>query len=226
MFTDQQLLQMLTNTEDAVVERKTWSDFRDFAKAGCAFSNSLAADQPGVLFVGVRDNGQVEDRPVNIEEKLKIVSGELSNVFPAILPTVLALEKDGRPFIAAVIYGSRNKPHFAAHSWIRKGTETVDASEDNLRRFIAERSGKVAEILKWKDQIVIVNILQPPDVHHRVGRIASSMRTFVLDCNEHWVIVGDREALPNRSTNCFTLSRVSLSFDVGTNKLVLEVSTE
>lgn len=218
MLTDDDLFRRLTNIEDATVERKTWSDYRDWTKVACAFSNSLSVDQPGVLFVGVHDSGKIESKDVNVEEKLKNVTGELSNIYPPINPTILVREKEGQKFVAVIVYGSKNKPHFSGKSYVRKGTQTVDASEENLRGFIAQRSGKVAEILKWRGKRVHVKMVQPEHVHYTVGRIASDMMLLVMDCNEHWVSLSDGQA-----STSYALNRIQLAFDSGKQLLVIEV---
>ena len=218
MLTDDDLFARLTNIEDSTVERKTWSDYRDWARAACAFSNSLSVDQPGVLFVGVHDNGKIETRSINIEEKLKNVTGELSNVYPRINPTILVREKEGHKFIVVIVYGSKNKPHFSGKSYVRKGTQTIDASEENLREFIAQRSGKVAEILKWKGKRVQAKIINPEHVRHAVGRVASDVQSIVTDCNEHWVSLGD-----GQRSNTYSLDRIQLGFDTDRQQLVIEI---
>jgi hypothetical protein len=52
----------------------------------------LAIGQPGILFVGVKDNGDIEEKQTNFEKLLRDVSGELSNIYPgrAHLPRPMA----------------------------------------------------------------------------------------------------------------------------------------
>jgi len=45
--------------------------------------------------------------------KLKNLTGELTNIYPPINPTISVREKEGHKFIAVVIYGSKRKPHFS-----------------------------------------------------------------------------------------------------------------
>jgi len=222
-LSDADILARLTAIEDGTTERKPYADSRGWVKTVVAFSNSLAIDQPGILFVGVNDNGVIQDQPTNFEDKQKAVTGEIGNVFPPVNPTILVREKDGKKFIAVIVYGSRERPHFAGKSYIRSGTQTLEASEENLRQLIAQRSSKVAEILKWKDKIAVVNYLHPEEVHHRVGRVATSTLSIVDDCNEHWVTLRGSGNPPERSS--ISVKRVELSFDYGNNRLILEVSS-
>src|SRR5580704_9920897 len=54
MLTDADILQRLTNVEDATVERKVASDLRDVVRTAVALSNSLPVGDPGIIFFGVR----------------------------------------------------------------------------------------------------------------------------------------------------------------------------
>ena len=69
-LSDQDILSRLTNIEDSTVERKTASDYRDCLKTTVAFSNSLPVDDPGLIFVGVGNDGTVQDR-LNCEKLQK-----------------------------------------------------------------------------------------------------------------------------------------------------------
>jgi hypothetical protein len=220
-LTDADILARLVATEDGTVERKTSSDNRDWIKAAVAFSNSLENDQPGVLFVGVFNDGRVQEGTTNFEELQKRISGELSNIYPPIYPTILVREKEGKKFIAVIIYGSPERPHFAGKSWVRDGTQTRDASEANIQEFIAKRNSKVAEILRWKDKAVTLHTLHPPEVALRVGRVANVISLMVHDCNSHWVTLKDAGNSPSRMS--YTLKRIELSFDHQKQSLLLEI---
>ncbi len=220
-LSDADILSRLAAVEDSTVERKTYSDYRDWIEAAVAFSNSLAVDQPGVLFIGVYDNGDIQDQAIDLEKMQKKISGELSNIYPPIYPTILVREKEGKKFITVVVYGSADKPHFAGRSFIRDGTQTIDASEKNIREFIAQRSGKVAEILRWKNKAAVVNELHPEAAHFRVGRIASSVRSIVHDCNEHWITFRNSANPPQFKS--VSLRRVELAYDPGSDVLILEI---
>jgi predicted HTH transcriptional regulator len=78
--TDEDILARLTAVEDGTTERKPYADFRGWVKTVVAFSNSLAPDQPGVLFIGVNDNGTIQEQQPNFVEFQKKVSGEFTNI--------------------------------------------------------------------------------------------------------------------------------------------------
>ena len=62
----------------------------------------------------------------------------------------------GGEFLAVIVRGSENRPHFAGPSYIRDGTQTKEASGEQFTRLIAERSSKAREILKWRGMVVTV----------------------------------------------------------------------
>jgi predicted HTH transcriptional regulator len=121
ILSDADILARLTAVEDGTVERKTYSDNRDWIKAVVAFSNTLEVDQPGVLFVGVFNDGKIQDPVGDFETQQKKISGELSNIYPPVYPTIVVREKDGRKFVAVIVYGSPDRPHFAGKSYVRDG---------------------------------------------------------------------------------------------------------
>jgi predicted HTH transcriptional regulator len=84
-LSDEDIRTRLTDTEDGTVERKTASDYRDCLKTAVAFSNSLPVDDPGIIFVGVYDDGKVQDG-LSLEALQKNVSKELSKIYPRIYP--------------------------------------------------------------------------------------------------------------------------------------------
>ena len=63
MLTEQDLLARLRNFEDHFVERKTAGDSKDWVKTAVAFANSAPVDLPCVLYIGVKNNGEIEERP-------------------------------------------------------------------------------------------------------------------------------------------------------------------
>ena len=215
---DADILARLTAFEDGTTERKPYADFRGWVKTIVAFSNSLNEDQPGILFIGVNNDGSIQDEGKNFEKLQMQVSGELSNIYPPVNTTILVREKDSKTILAVVVYGSRNKPHFAGKSYLRDGTQTKDASEANIEEFIAKRSSKITEILKWKDKQVTVKKLNRPEMV--AARISTT--THVLhDCNQHWVTLKALGNSPALST--VLLKSVELDYDFENRCLLLIV---
>jgi len=216
---DQDILVRLTNTEDSTVERKTASDYRDCLKTAVAFSNSLPVDDPGIIFVGVGNDGTVQDG-LNLDALQKDVSKELSKIYPSIYPQMKVMrDTKGREFVALIVRGSENRPHFAGPSYVRKGSETVEASEEQFAELIARRNSKADRILSFKGKgLTVVNRLE------RLGQPAYESQwpdATVVDCNQFWLTL---ENPTGKDRHSFPLSRVELNFDNARNRLLLEIT--
>ncbi len=80
---DQDLLLRLRNFEDNFVERKTIGDKTDWLRTTVAFANSLPVGFPGILFIGVRNDGTIEGT-ANLESLQKTVNDILNSAYPPI----------------------------------------------------------------------------------------------------------------------------------------------
>ncbi len=108
-LTDADLLSRLANTEDNFVERKRFSDDREWLRTAVGFANSCPVDFPGILFVGVYDNGQPEMPrvPTNLDSLQKTLSERLKEAWPPIYYLTKTLRKDGSEFLGVLVPGSR-----------------------------------------------------------------------------------------------------------------------
>jgi predicted HTH transcriptional regulator len=219
-LTDADILSRLTNIEDATVERKTMSDSRDWVKAAVAFSNSLPVGDPGIIFIGVYNDGRIGDKGIS-DSTVNKVGGELSNIYPSIAPQILVRQTGGKDFIAVIVRGSPDKPHFAGHSYIRQGTNTVAASEKQFEELVAMRNSKAAQILKWKNRTITLDRLNSPQQTPMLGRLGSSQRKIVRECNEFYVTLDEANAPDNLES--FPLRRTQLNFDHANKCLKLEL---
>ena len=190
-LSEHDILLRLTTTEDSTVERKTAHDYRDCLKTAVAFSNSQPVDDPGIIFVGVGNDGTVQDNP-NLDSMQGKVSDELSKVYPPIYPQMKVMRKDGREFLAVIVRGSMNRPHFAGPSYIRDGSRTIVASKDQFEQLIAERNRKVRYILRWKGREITYRYLEPALTSLKPG--------ILTDCTEHFVVVDKTRVVPLECT--------------------------
>lgn len=158
-ITDADLLLRLTNYEYHFVERKTGGDSRDWLKTGVGFANSAPIGYPAVLYIGVKDGGAVEDS-VNLDSLQKTFGKKLEDAYPPIYYMTKVLAKDGKQFLAIIVPGSEDRPHFAGPSYIRAGSETKIASEPQFQELITQRQSKAYEILKWKDKQATVDYMR------------------------------------------------------------------
>ena len=220
-LTDADILARLTAVEDGTTERKPYADFRGWTKTVVAFSNSLNEDQPGVLFVGVNDNGTIQDEGKNFADLQKKVSGELSNIYPPVNSTILVREKDGKEFLAVIVYGSSNKPHFAGKSYVRDGTQTLEASEAQFDGLIAKRSSKVAKILEWIGKEITYHTPQIVQFDAALNTNTRKTTQILHDCNQYWVSLKGLGNSPKLTS--FQLRQVELNYDHANSRLMLDV---
>jgi hypothetical protein len=225
-FTDEDIFAKLTDTEDATVERKLHNDKKkDWVKTVVAFSNSLADGQPGILFIGARDDGRIEEgqaQKTNFADFQKKVSGVIADIYPPVYPTILSRKKDGLEFLVVIVYGSPNRPHFAGKSYRRDGTQSVDASEEHIEEFIARRSSKFVEIVKHKDETVTLSLLLSESHRARSGgTYAQRIEAQIVVCNQHFITLKyNHQGLKIQS---YPLRIVEISFDNPNNRFELIV---
>jgi predicted HTH transcriptional regulator len=207
-LSDQDLLSRLKNFEDNFVERKRSSDKKEWLRTTVAFANSTPVGYPAVLFIGVKDDGTPEQKTVNLDSVQKTFSEVVSNAYPPIYYSTKILESHGKQFLAVIIPGSEERPHFGGHSFVRVGSQTRKASEKQFIELVTQRSSKAREILKWKDKRITVGFLGP-------GGETSRREGIVTDCNQFYVTFDNRDSVP--------LRRVEVSFDSRNNRLMLEI---
>ena|ERR1700723_1020091 len=211
------LLARMRNFEDHLVERKTVKDERDWKKTAVAFANSVPVGLPAVLYIGVRDNGEIETPQYNLDEVEKKFNRQMEKVYPRIAYVPKIIAGDGRQALAVVIPGSDLRPHFAGLAYVRKGSESIEASEDQFTELIASRTAKSREILRWKDRIVSVHQLNVEHTVHVLGRIGSTAEMFVQDCNSLYV------TLKQGGLVSYPLRNVDITFDHAKSRLALEI---
>lgn len=204
---DQDLLLRLASFEDQFVERKTSSDKKGWLKTAVAFANTTPVGYPAVLFIGVRNDGTIEG-VTNLDKLQQTLNDILGEAYPPIPTFPKVLEKDGQQFLAVIIPGSPERPHFAGHSYVRSGSETIKASDKQFLELIAQRNSKAREILRWKDKTITVHYIE----------LHKQKDGNVIDCNQFYVTVRFENV-----TESFSLTTAEISFDNQKDTLRLEV---
>lgn len=217
-LSDQDLLNRLINFEDHFVERKTIADQKDWVKTVVAFANSAPNGYPCVLYIGVKDNGEMETPQQDLDSAQKTLNKKLKAVYPPppYLPKIIS--KDGRQALAVIVPGSALRPHFSGPAYVRSGSETINASEDQLTELIARRNSVASKILEYKDRnVTVIEWMELPGT--LPGLIVRSDIT-VIECNQFWVTLVHQG---NKDTYYVPLNRVTLNFDGKKNQLKLEL---
>jgi hypothetical protein len=220
-LSDAELLARMKNFEDHLVERKTIGDQKDWRKTVVAFANSAPVGLPAVLYIGVRDNGEIETSQHDLDSTQRTFNRLMQDVYPRVPYVPKIVTENGRQALAVIIPGSESRPHFAGLSYVRRGSETFEASEDQFAELVAQRNSKAALILQSKgENVTVVSLL--PD-----GRIASGAMsrrwpdtTVVVNCNQFYVTL---QWSPTGVAESFPLSRVEVNRDNLRSRLQLEI---
>ncbi len=217
-LSDEDLLNRLTNFEDHFIERKTCGDHKDWVKTVVAFANSAPDGYPCILFIGVKNDGEIEAPQQNLDSVQKTLNTKLKDVYPApaYLPKILT--KDARQALAVIVLGSELRPHFSGPAYVRKGSESISASDEQFNELIVRRNSKANRILECKGRVVtVINVMQVP-----YGLQTSQWAEFttIFDCNQFWVTFENRTSGTKES---IPLDRVDLSFDDAKGRLRVEV---
>ncbi len=152
-----QLLRRLSNREDNFTERKSdGAKPAELRRTLVAFANSVPEGQTAILFLGVRDDGQLQG--VRDTDSLQKTVRQICerDCYPPLKYATSVLEIDGKAVIAVEVPPSTDRPHFSGAAYVRRGSENVVASEALFSKMVRSRLGKPREILQWKDQLITV----------------------------------------------------------------------
>ena len=214
-LSDGDLLARLKNFEDHFVERKSVGDSKDWLKTAVAFANSAPNGYPCVLYLGVRDSGEIETPQANLDKLQKSFNETMKRAFPPLPYFTKIISDDGKQALAAIVLGSELRPHFTGLAYVRKGSETREASEQEFDALIAQRNSKAARILQWKDKNITVFVGTGD------SEIPWPNSTVLVDCDQFYVTI---QAVPHEPPSSFPLSKVEINRDNLRSRLQLEIS--
>lgn len=201
------ILFKLKNPEDNFVERKTHSDSKDWLKTVVAFANSVPHDEFGILFIGVRNDGSLENA-VDWDSVQKTLNQKLANAYPPIGYSCQVIQKQGKECLAVIVPGSPKRPHFAGPAYVRVGSETKNASDEEYGRLIAERHSKAYALLHAKGGRLKVKFQKEPDDYWALGVDAVRAYWEVEHCDQFTVTLS---AIGRGYTIRIPLTRVEIS---------------
>ena len=130
--------------ESQTVEfKESWRD--EYLKTVCAFANT----DGGVLYVGVKDNGEVVGVD-NVKKLLEELPNKVVNTF-VIAVDVEADEEDGRSFVKITVHKSNLALSYRGKFYTRSGSTTQELKGSALQRLLLKASN-----LSW-DEIGVDN---------------------------------------------------------------------
>jgi len=218
--------------EDNLVERKVESDLKDLLKTLVAFANSVRPGQVAVLLIGEQDDGTVQgvSNPDNIQKRIRQVC---EKIYPPIIWRSEVYEKEGKYCVRVEVEYDGDTPHFGGVAWVRRGSETIKASEEVFQRLIDLRSSLVRELSKWLGKEVTVYGdpgtvpmsrqepgLYRPVIHIFQHRWAAPEYAKIVFVNAHWVTFEKAKSGKKVSE---PLSKITLSFDHERGQLMVIV---
>lgn len=142
-MTDAELEQLLDDLESDRVERKeSTSDGDRIRQVICAFANDLSgSDQPGVLFVGVNDQGHPTGLSITDKmlQNLASMRGD-GNILPFPSLDVQKRRLKAQDVAVVLVHPSNSPPvKFKGTIWIRSGPRRGIANLDDERRLNEKR---------------------------------------------------------------------------------------
>lgn len=154
--TKNDLISRASDHEDNYVERKSAGVKGDeIRQTLSAFANSLPSDRQAILFVGIEDKGGVSGCP-NTDAVQKRVSQCGRECYPPIHVTCEVVKIDGEDVVAVIVNPSSNRPHFTGPAYMRRGSESINASPELFEEMVASRNTKAGALLRLKGQLVTV----------------------------------------------------------------------
>jgi hypothetical protein len=183
--------------EDTLLERKVESDLKDLLKTLVAFANSVKPGHTAILLIGEKNDGSIQGvkNPENIQRNVRETA---TKIYPPILYKSYVYEKEGKTCVRVEIEYSADTPHFGGAAWVRRGSETKEASDEVFQKLIEFRLGKVRELAMWVDKDVIVEPDTGTLMDGRVGenymaiprlspKIRGPVKATLLFVNNFWV---------------------------------------
>jgi ATP-dependent DNA helicase RecG len=143
---DSQLVTLLKDIESDRVERKaSISDKGKLRQAICAFANDLPNhQQPGVLFIGVNDDGSCAN--LSITDQLLLTLSDMrsdGNILPFPAITVEKRTLAGCELAAVIVEPSDAPPvRYEGRIWVRVGPRRATATAEEERRLSEKRRSR------------------------------------------------------------------------------------
>ena len=224
MLTNEEILLRLDDPEGSYIERKTKNDLNDCLKTVVALANSTPVGLYSIMFIGVRDNGEIEPN-LDLDRLQKSVAKEIHPAYPGIAVEYRILNKGGAQFLAVLVPGSENKPHFTGPSYIRKGSQSVVASDAQFEALIAERALLPRTLQQWVNKVVTLASPLRGDkgewVNRQDGLCVCEMR--VVECN-HFYLTVEYFSMTYSGKESYPLRFIDLSYDHQHDRLEIRLT--
>jgi len=119
------------------------------------------------------------------------------------------VHSDGKQALAVIVPPSENKPHFSGPSFVRRGSLTVPATEQEFADLIARRNSKASRLLDIKHKPV--TIMNSRYHGHHLMESTWPGHTTVFDCDQFSVTLAIGSDPKDRTS--ISLEQVEILFD-------------
>ena len=154
----EELVKLISNHEDNFVERKSEGvATAELRQTMGAFANTVPDGRFAVLFIGIHDKtGEIlgVGNPDQLQKRVRDVCH--GDCYPQIDYTSEVLFLENKSVVAVVVPSSKNKPHFTGPAYVRVGSESPKASQQQFEELILSRVDKACEILKHRNEVFTV----------------------------------------------------------------------
>jgi hypothetical protein len=214
----------LANHEDALVERKPeTANSGEIRATACGFANTVRPGSTALIFFGVADDGTVHGvtKPDSLQKTIR--RQLMVECYPEIQHQSFVIEHSGKSVLAVEIPASTTRPHFTGPAYVRRGSETVLASEQEYERLIASRN-TVAGVLAraigetWIVQAIGKKLGDTKPIQQPGHRESAECR--IVEVNAHFVRL---HHLASGSNLTEELVRAELSYDEKKHRQMLIV---
>jgi ATP-dependent DNA helicase RecG len=145
LLTDAELVLLLASRESGRVERKESAQLDAAKETACAFSNDLPnSREPGVIFIGIRDDGSCAN--IRITDELLRKIGEIradGTLLPAPVVEIEERVLNGCALVVVQVYPHSAPPvRFRGRVYVRVGPRNQVASPEEERLLSERRRGR------------------------------------------------------------------------------------
>jgi hypothetical protein len=201
-------LSLLNRSEDPWIERKQSYNEKELRRTIVGFANSVGEGQTAVLFIGADNNGNHKG-VADADQAQRDISRLLQRCYPPIKFQIFDVIHEAASgavsIIAVVVPFSSDRPHFVGPAYIRRGSETVEASREVFLDLIASQNDRARRIIQFKNQQIRLQIRSPKGFFYEIEAIVES-------CDAHTAIFKDHSGvLRSFSLNSLEITSSALS---------------
>lgn len=213
-------MELVWQAEDSLRENKVENDLKDLLKTLVAFANSVAPGDTAKIFIAERDDGTVQG-VTDTDYIQKTVKKEADKIYPEIYYRTEAYDRDGKQCVRVDAKHNGLAPHFGGPGWVRRGSETIEATEELYEQMVALKNSKIQILAKWLNKMVTVEGTGKRKAFER-GNLSAFLaqewsvgahQATLVAVNMHWVTFNVHISDNHKVDRSEPLEKLMLSWD-------------